>query len=157
MPIYTLRREQFVPVPLEEVFPFFSDAANLQELTPPHLDFQILTPKPIELRCGAVLDYRLKWHGVPMRWQTMILEWNPPHGFIDVQLKGPYKLWSHTHTFRAESDGTRVGDVVDYELPLGLAGALAHALVVRKDVERIFDYRQERIARLFSPASPLAR
>lgn len=150
MSIYTLRREQFVPVPLEEVFRFFSDAANLQEITPPYLDFQILTPRPIELRRGAVLDYRLKWHGVPMRWRTKILEWNPPHRFVDLQLKGPYKLWRHIHTFRAERGGTRVGDVVDYELPLGLAGAIAHALIVRKDVERIFDYRREQIAHLLN-------
>jgi ligand-binding SRPBCC domain-containing protein len=157
MPIYTLRREQFVPVPLDEVFRFFSDAGNLQELTPSYLDFRILTPRPIEIRRGTLLDYRLKWHGLPIRWQTRILEWNPPRSFVDLQLKGPYKLWRHTHTFRAEEGGTRVGDVVNYELPLGPFGAIAHALMVRKDVESIFDFRREKIARLFSQPEPQER
>src|SRR5512138_228109 len=140
MPIYTLRREQFVPKPIDEVFAFFSDAGNLQAITPDHLDFEILTPRPIAMRAGALLDYRLKWHGVPLRWRTKILEWNPPHGFVDVQLKGPYKLWHHTHAFEAEADGTRVRDVVRYELPLGPVGEIAHALMVGKDVEAIFDF-----------------
>jgi ligand-binding SRPBCC domain-containing protein len=152
MSIHTLRREQFVALPLDEVFRFFSDAANLQEITPAYLDFQILTPPPIDLRRGTLLDYRLAWHGIPIRWRTKILEWNPPHSFVDLQLKGPYKLWHHTHTFRAEHGGTRVGDVVNYELPLGLFGSIAHVLKVRNDVERIFDYRREKIARIFSSA-----
>src|SRR3954471_20401191 len=106
MSIHTLRREQFVPLPVNEVFRFFSDAANLQEITPPYLDFQILTPQPIHLHRSSLLDYRLKWHGIPIRWRTKILEWNPPYSFVDLQLKGPYKLWCHTHTFQAENGGT---------------------------------------------------
>src|SRR5262245_10304287 len=137
MSIYTLRREQFVPRPLEEVFQFFSDAANLQEITPAFLDFQVVTPQPIEIRRGTVLDYRLKWHVLPIRWQTKIIEWNPPHGFVDLQMKGPYRLWHHTHTFRPDLGGTVMTDSLIYELPLGLIGVVAHALKVRKDVEGI--------------------
>jgi len=149
MSIYTLRSEQFVPRPLEEVFAFFSDAGNLQQITPSYLDFEIVTPRPIEMRPGTLLDYRLQWHGLPLRWRTKILEWNPPHGFVDVQLKGPYKLWRHTHAFRSENGGTLVSDTVNYELPLGPLGAIAYALMVGKDVEAIFDFRRQQIARVF--------
>lgn len=149
MPVYTLRREQFVPKPIDEVFAFFSDAGNLQAITPDHLSFQILTPRPIDMHPGALLDYRLRWHGVPLRWRTKILEWNPPHSFVDVQLKGPYKLWHHTHAFESEAGGTRMRDTVNYELPLGLLGGIAHALMVGKDVEAIFDFRRQEIARRF--------
>lgn len=147
--IHTVRREQLVPRPLDEVFEFFSDAANLQEITPAYLDFRILTSRPTEIKRGTLLDYRLKWHGLPIRWRTKILEWNPPHRFVDLQLKGKYRLWHHTHTFEAVSGGTRMADTVNYELPLGPLGALAHAVKVRRDVEGIFDYRQEVIARKF--------
>jgi len=148
--IHTLRRDQMVPRPLHEVFEFFSDAGNLQEITPAYLDFRILTPRPIEIKRGTLLDYRLKWHGLPIRWQTRILEWNPPYGFVDLQLKGPYKLWRHTHSFEAVEGGTHMLDIVNYELPFGPLGAVAHAIKVRRDVEGIFDYRQEVIARKFT-------
>ena len=157
MRIHTLRSEQFVARPLEEVFRFFSDAGNLQRITPAYLDFQILTPRPIEIRPGTLLDYRLKWHGFPIRWRTRILEWNPPHSFVDLQLKGPYRLWRHTHTFHAGNGGTRMVDTVDYALPLGLLGELAHTLKVRKDVEGIFEYRRQSIARIFSETGPDTR
>ena len=153
MSIAILRREQFVPRLPEEVFRFFSDAANLQRITPPYLDFQILTQQPIELCRGALLDYRLKWHGLPLRWRTRILEWNPPQAFVDLQVKGPYKLWRHTHTFTRENEGTRMTDTVEYELPLGPLGAIAHALMVRKDIEGIFDFRREQIERVFPTAT----
>ena len=151
MPIYTLRRDQFVPRPLEEVFQFFSDARNLQEITPHWLSFQILTPGPIEIRPGTLLDYRLKWHGFGIKWRTEIVTWNPPHMFNDVQVRGPYKLWDHTHTFTAAAGGTRMMDVVKYELPLGMLGAIAHKFGVKRDLEQVFDYRQQVIASLFPP------
>ena len=158
MAVHKLWREQFVARPIEEVFAFFSDAGNLQEITPPFLDFAILTPRPVAMRAGTLLDYRLKWHGVPIRWRTEILEWSPPHRFVDLQIRGPYRLWHHTHTFEAVEGGTRMIDVVDYELPLGVLGEIAHKLKVRRDVEGIFDYRRETIARIFrTPGATIVR
>jgi ligand-binding SRPBCC domain-containing protein len=151
MPTYTLRREQFVPRPLEEVFEFFSNAANLQKITPQWLNFQILTPGPIDIRPGTLLDYRLKWHGFPIKWRTEIVTWNPPRAFTDVQIRGPYRSWHHTHTFSAEPGGTRMVDVVNYELPLGILGAIAHRIGVRRDLEGVFEYRRQVIASLFPP------
>jgi ligand-binding SRPBCC domain-containing protein len=152
MAIYALRREQLVPRPLEEVFAFFSDARNLQKITPPWLNFQILTPEPIDIQPGTLLEYRLKWHGLGIRWRTRIVTWNPPHVFTDEQIRGPYRLWNHTHTFTAEAGGTRMVDVVNYQLPLGILGAMAHRLAVRRDLERVFDYRQQVIASAFGSA-----
>lgn len=152
MAIYTLRREQVVPRPLEEVFGFFSDARNLQKITPPWLNFQILTPGPIDVQPGTLLDYRLKWHGVGILWRTRIVTWNPPHVFTDEQIRGPYRLWHHTHTFTAEAGGTRMVDVVNYQLPLGILGAIAHRLAVRRDLERVFDYRRQAITSAFGSA-----
>jgi ligand-binding SRPBCC domain-containing protein len=149
MTIYTLRREQFVPRMLEEVFEFFSDAVNLQKITPPWLNFRILTPGHIDIHTGTRLDYRLKWHGFPVRWRTEIETWSPPHAFSDVQVRGPYKLWHHAHTFTAEAGGTRMTDVVNYQLPLGVLGAIAHRFGVRRDLERVFDFREQMIATLF--------
>jgi ligand-binding SRPBCC domain-containing protein len=153
MGVYTLRREQVIPRPLEEVFQFFSDAANLQKITPQWLNFQILTSGSIEIRPGALLDYRLKWHGLPIRWRTEIVTWNPPHAFTDVQIRGPYRSWHHTHTFTTEDGETRMVDVVKYELPLGILGALAHKIGVRRDLEGVFDYRRQVIASLFPPSA----
>lgn len=149
MKTYTLHREQWLPRPRAEVFAFFADAANLQALTPPWLHFEILTPQPIELRPGALIDYRIRLRGFPIRWQTEISEWNPPESFVDRQLRGPYTLWHHTHRFAEQDGGTLCSDDVRYR-PFG--GALIQALFVRRDVERIFDYRAERMRELFPPA-----
>jgi hypothetical protein len=154
MAVYTLRREQVVPRPLEEVFEFSSDARNLHKITPPWLNFQILTPGPIDMQAGTLLDYRLKWHGLNIRWRTRIVSWNPPGAFVDEQIRGPYRMWHHSHTFTAEAGGTRMVDVVNYQLPLGILGAIAHRLAVRRDLERVFDYRRQVIASLF-PLSPV--
>lgn len=143
MAIYTLKREQFVRRGLREVFEFFSDARNLEVMTPPWLNFRILTPSPIEISAGTLLDYRLKWHGVPIAWQTKIVEWNPPRSFVDVQVRGPYKLWHHTHVFEAVDGGTKMADTVEYELPLGFLGGIAHAVGVQRDLEHVFDYRRK--------------
>ena len=148
--IYTLRREQFVARPLEEVFEFFSDARNLQVITPPWLNFQILTPGPIDIKPGLLLDYGLKWHGFTIAWRTEIETWDPPHTFTDKQVRGPYKLWRHTHTFAEVEGGTHMTDHVDYELPLGPLGTIAHQMGVRRDLEQVFDYRQKVISDRFS-------
>jgi ligand-binding SRPBCC domain-containing protein len=150
---HTLRREQWIPRPAEEVFGFFCDARNLAELTPPWLGFRILTPGPVPMAAGTKLRYRLGWHGVPVSWTTEIRRWDPPFQFVDVQLTGPYSLWHHTHRFEARNGGTRMTDVVRYRLPFGLIGRAVHALKVRRDVEQIFDYRSRRINELFAGGS----
>ncbi|MEO8371626.1 MAG: SRPBCC family protein [Candidatus Solibacter sp.] len=151
MAIHTLKREQFVPRPLEEVFEFFSDAQNLEFITPPWLNFQILAKGPIEISVGTLLDYRLKWHGFPIAWRTKIVSWNPPRSFVDVQLRGPYRLWHHTHSFAAVDGGTTMMDTVNYELPFGSLGNIAHGLGVRRDLERVFDYRMKVVGERFAP------
>jgi ligand-binding SRPBCC domain-containing protein len=147
MPVF--RAEQFVPRPLAEVFEFFSKAENLQELTPAFLHFRILTVDPAPVRKGTLIKYSLRWRIFPIRWTTEIIDWEPPNRFVDVQLKGPYKLWRHEHRFVAEGSGTRIIDEVQYQLPFGVFGSFAHSLKVKKDVETIFNYRTEVVRRLF--------
>ena len=136
--------------PLEEVFAFFSDAKNLEAITPRQLNFRILTPGPIRLEAGARIDYQLTLYGLPVKWATLIERWEPPHEFVDVQLRGPYKVWRHTHRFLAEGQETRMIDDVAYELPLGPLGRMVEALWARREVSRIFAYRTEVITRRFS-------
>jgi ligand-binding SRPBCC domain-containing protein len=143
--VHRLRREQFVPRPLAEVFAFFADAGNLQQLTPPWLHFRIVTPGPIVLREGALIEYRLRLLGVPFGWRTRITDWTPGVRFVDQQLQGPYALWRHEHAFEAVAGGVRMTDTVDFALPGGAAGRLADP-AVRLWLESIFDYRRERIA-----------
>jgi ligand-binding SRPBCC domain-containing protein len=148
--VHVLARERWVPAPIERTFEFFSDAFKLELVTPPSMEFRMLTPGPIEVREGTLLDYRLRIHGIPVRWRTLIETWEPPSRFVDRQLKGPYKLWLHSHTFVPRDGGTVVGDVVRYSLPLGPVGELVHRTVVRRDLERIFAYRHEALARLLT-------
>lgn len=145
---YQLHRRQWIRRPLQDVFAFFADAGNLEAITPPFLQFQILTPLPIAMRAGAVIEYRLKLFGLPFHWRTVIESFDPPHRFIDQQARGPYRLWRHLHEFRETPDGTEMVDRVDYELPLGPIGSLVHAAFVRRSLAEIFDYRQQRIAEL---------
>jgi ligand-binding SRPBCC domain-containing protein len=145
-PLFQLSTRLLVARDLETTFSFFADAANLQRLTPPWLNFSILSPRPIPMRAGALIDYRLKLRGVPVRWRTEICEWSPPYRFVDRQLHGPYRLWHHTHAFQPVGGGTLVEDTVRY-CPIG--GRLVHALFVKRDLERIFTYRQEEILRVF--------
>lgn len=145
---YTLHREIWVPRPLAEVFEFFSLAQNLERLTPPWLRFTILTPLPVEVKAGAVIQYALRVRGLPLRWLTEIERWNPPFEFVDIQVKGPYKLWRHTHRFSEARGGTTIGDTVNYELPFGILGRVVHRLQVAGDVERIFEYRNQQVRAL---------
>lgn len=147
--MYLLERTQIVAQPRSEVFAFFADAANLERLTPPFLAFHILTPSPIEMKAGALIDYRIRLSGIPLRWRTRIEELVPDTRFVDVQLKGPYARWHHTHTFRDVPGGTEVGDRVEYALPLGPLGTIAHAVMVRRQLRAIFDYRAEVMRTLF--------
>ena len=146
---HTLRREQWVPRPIEEVFAFFADAGNLERITPPWLGFTILSVHPSPVQAGTEIRYRLSWHRLPMRWITDIRQWRAPHRFVDVQRSGPYSLWHHTHCFESHQGGTTIVDVVRYALPFGALGRVVHALKVQKDVRRIFEYRYQRIEELF--------
>lgn len=138
-----LERTQRIELPIEETFELFCDAFNLERITPPFLNFRVVTPRPIEMREGALLEYRLRLHGVPVRWKTRISTWDPPHRFVDEQISGPYALWHHTHTFEPDGNATVVHDRVRYRIGFGPLGAVALRLFVRRDVERIFDYRRE--------------
>jgi ligand-binding SRPBCC domain-containing protein len=144
--IFEYRARTRVPRPRPEVFAFFADAANLQELTPPFLGFEILTPTPVEMRPGALIDYRIRLRGIPLRWRTEITAWEPPRRFVDEQARGPYRLWIHEHTFEEDGDGTICGDFVRYAVPFG---ALANRLLVARDVRKIFAYREVRLKEIF--------
>lgn len=139
--------EQFIPYPPERVFPFFQDPKNLNSLTPEMLNFKIQKVSTAEIQQGTLIDYNLKIHGVPAQWKAKIDEWHPPYKFVDEQLKGPYSLWHHTHEFRPFCGGTLMVDQVRYRLPLGYMGWLVASKLVRKDVESIFSYRREYIAK----------
>lgn len=139
-----------MPRPRDEVFAFFSDAHNLEAITPAFLGFRILTPAPIPMAPGTRIDYALRLFGVPFRWQTRIEIFEPPERFVDVQLRGPYRRWHHLHEFVDLGMATLVVDVVDYELPLGPLGAIAHPVFVRPVLARIFDHRRTVIDRLLA-------
>lgn len=152
--VHTLEREQLVKLPRERAFEFYGDALNLEAITPPWLSFEVTTPAPIAMGPGALIEYRLKLHRVPVRWRTRIEAWEPPVRFVDVQVSGPYALWEHTHEFEpAAGDAVLIRDRVRYALPLGPLGELAHRLFVRRDVERIFDYRREAVAARMAAAA----
>src|SRR4051794_65003 len=148
--IHTLRREQRLEAPPETVFPFFADPRNLEAITPPLLGFRLLTPDPITMGVGTFLQYAMRIHGVPVRWDTLIQEWDPPHRFVDVQVRGPYRLWHHTHELLALDDGsaTLMRDTVRYAIGFGVAGEIARRTVVRRDLEAIFEFRAERVPEL---------
>src|SRR3954470_21062996 len=146
---YLLRREQWIARPIEEAFTFFASAHNLEEITPPWVGFKILSMSTESIEEGTTIRYRLRLHGIPVHWRTDIREWNPPHCFVDEQTKGPYKLWRHTHRFEARGNRTKMIDEVQYALPFGVLGQIVHALKVRRDVSRVFDYRRQRIDALF--------
>lgn len=141
--------ETVLPAPLDRVFPFFSDAANLGRITPPSLGFQILTPSPITMQEGTLIDYRINLHGIPMKWRTLISKWNPPHDFVDEQLRGPYRAWIHHHEFTALPNGrTRMRDTVHYSLPFAPFSAVALPFV-RHEITGIFAFRQKVMSEFF--------
>lgn len=142
---FRLHSEVWVPRSRAEVFEVFADAFRLEELTPPWLNFEVLTPAPIKMREGVRIDYRLRLHGIPVWWKTDITQWMPPCRFQDSQLRGPYRRWIHTHTFLEQRGGTRIIDEVDYAVP---GGRLIHWMFVRRDLQRIFRYRQQQLPRV---------
>ena len=149
MKVYELRTRVRLPRPRPEVFAFFADAANLEAITPPWLHFHIVTPQPIGMRKGALIDYRLRLRGIPLTWKTQITAWDPPHRFVDEQLRGPYRLWVHEHIFEEDGEGTIVEDHVRYSVPFGPLGYLADRLVVARDLGAIFGYREARLREVF--------
>jgi ligand-binding SRPBCC domain-containing protein len=151
MRVHRLSRQQRVEAGVDEVFAFFAQARNLEAITPPWLSFEVLSPDPIEMRVGAVIDYGLRLHGIPLWWQSRIEVWEPGVAFVDAQVRGPYRLWRHRHEFEAVGEATLVRDIVDYALPFGVAGEAAHWWV-RRDLRRIFDHRRSRVAQLLEGA-----
>jgi hypothetical protein len=154
MKTYILERSQVVERSLEDTFEFFSDAFNLEKITPEFLRFQILTPRPLIMQAGTNIEYSLSLFGVPFRWRTLIEQWEPGIKFVDSQIKGPYAKWVHTHSFEALGPArTLMRDRVEYQIPFGLLGEIAHGLFVKATLEKIFNYRAEATARLLAPAS----
>ncbi len=149
MKIHELQREILLPSPISEVFPFFAEARNLELLTPPWMKFQIVSPQPITMRVGTLIDYRILVRGLPMRWRSEITVWEPPYRFVDEQRRGPYRLWHHDHKFAEHNGGTLVSDTVRYAVPFDF---VAHRWFVRPDVERIFQFRNEKMAEIFPEA-----
>jgi ligand-binding SRPBCC domain-containing protein len=149
-PEYTLTQEQWLPQPVHKIFTFFENPYNLALITPDWLDFRVLAMHPREVRPGTAITYRLRWLGVPYRWRAQISEWIPDRRFVDLQTSGPYILWHHTHTFEECSGGVLLRDRVHYRLPFGPLGVLAHALIVRWQLDDIFDYRRQKTATLFA-------
>lgn len=146
---YVLKREQIISRPQTEVFSFFADASNLELITPPELRFQIITPQPIEIGKGTLIDYQLKLRGFPVRWKTEITEWNPPFNFVDSAIKSPYKQWIHLHAFETGINGeTVMRDLVRYRLPFEPLGDLAHWFV-KRELTYIFDYRFRIVEEIF--------
>lgn len=143
---FRLEAIQILPASRERIFEFFSDAMNLQALTPPWLHFTVLTSTPIQMAAGTLIDYRLRLYGLPLRWQSRIAVWEPPLRFVDEQVRGPYRRWHHEHSFEATEAGTLCRDSVDYSV---LGGSLIHRLLVRPDLLKIFTYRQQKLRELF--------
>ncbi len=148
MILFTLNKEQWIPRTREELFPFFANPENLEQLTPPWLHFRIVTPR-VEMRAGARIDYRLRVHGVPLKWQSEITVWEPPFRFIDVQKRGPYRAWIHEHTFESRDGGTLMRDYVQYAVT---GGALVRKFLVAPDLEKIFNFRRIRLESIFGGA-----
>jgi ligand-binding SRPBCC domain-containing protein len=157
--VHVLRREQRLEASPPEVFPFFADARNLEAITPPMLRFRLLTPDPIPMGVGTFLQYALRLRGVPVRWDTLIQAWEPPHRFVDVQVRGPYRLWHHTHELEPLDGGraTLMRDTVRYAMGFGALGEVARRAMVARDLEAIFAFRAEAVPTLVGGRAPLTR
>ena len=151
MKLYTLKREQKISKNIDNVFEFFSKPENLSIITPSKMKFKILTPSPIEMKEGALIDYTVNIFGFPIRWRTLITDYKPVHMFVDQQLKGPYSMWHHTHFFERLSDEeTLIKDIVIYAVPFGVIGKLVHSLYIKRDLNAIFDFRSQKIREIFN-------
>tara|TARA_Y100001960_G_C14714907_1_gene849083 strand:+ start:1092 stop:1553 length:462 start_codon:yes stop_codon:yes gene_type:complete len=146
---YKIEQKQTILTNRSEVFEFFSDAFNLELLTPKFLNFRILTPPPINIKEGTIIQYKISLFGVPMKWKTEIEKFEPENLFVDNQVKGPYSLWHHTHIFEETENGTLMTDIVNYRLPFGILGRIAHTIFVRRTLKKIFAHRKQEISQLF--------
>ena len=152
---FQFRAQLWVPRPRGEVFEFFSSALNLEQITPPWVSFRVITPPPIEMRVGALIDYSLRIRGIPARWQSRITAWEPPYRFVDEQVRGPYSIWIHEHRFTEGEGKTLCEDYVQYAPPGGaLFAPLLNALLIERDVRKIFDYRSQRLREIFGDTRP---
>ncbi|KAB2880255.1 SRPBCC family protein [bacterium] len=145
-----MKRTQVIRSPLAKVFEFFESPENLSIITPPWLRFVIKTPLPIDMRSGTVIEYTIRWLGIPVRWKTKITDYEPPLRFVDEQITGPYSLWHHTHVFRETKGMTEMTDTVRYRLPFGIFGQLVHWLLVHRQLQKIFDFRYRAIETIFN-------
>ena len=150
MKTYEINTTQFIEKPIEVVFDFFSKPENLERITPKNLSFKILTPTPIKMEKGALIDYTIKIIVVPIHWRTYISDYDPPHKFVDQQIKGPYSFWHHTHTFKEVEGGVEIKDKVKYAIPMGLLGRFVHAIYIKNDLKKIFAHRKTVIDDVFS-------
>lgn len=155
MKTYTLRRRQTLARPVDDVFKFFEKPENLEEITPGSVHFRILTPRPIKMKVGTILDYTIRLLGIPVRWTTLISDYEPPHRFADVALRGPYAFWHHTHTFEKHGNGTIMTDEIHYALPFGSLGRLVRFMWVKRQLDQIFDYRARIIQELLECSNPV--
>jgi ligand-binding SRPBCC domain-containing protein len=148
MHIYTLRCEMLTHKSLRETFEVFEDPYNLARITPSWLNFKVTSKERAQMRKGAEIDYTIRWLGIPMHWKTVIQDYEPPFLFVDEQAEGPYALWRHRHTFAPTGEGTKVGDQVEYALPFGVLGSLAHAVIVKRQLQTIFRFRQQELGKM---------
>lgn len=150
MKTYNINTKQIIKRPLDDVFEFFSRPENLEKITPKNLAFKILTPKPLVMKQGAVIDYTIKLFKMPIHWRTLITSYEPNHMFVDEQMKGPYSLWHHTHIFKETDEGVEILDNVVYAIPFGIIGRILHYLWIKRDLKNIFEYRKTIINQVFS-------
>ena len=149
MKLYTLESNQFINKPIEEIFQFFSKPENLSVITPAKLGFKILSPNPIKMEVGRLIDYNIYLLGIPIHWRTLITDYEPPNMFVDQQIKGPYAMWHHTHTFHKVKGGVEIKDRVVYSIPFGFLGRLLNYLWIKRDLNNIFLHRKKVIDKLF--------
>ena len=153
MKYYELKVKQFIKLPIEEVFNYFSNPANLQKITPTYLNFRIKNQLPLRMNKGQLFEYQLRVRGIPINWKSLISSYNPPYSFVDEQIKGPYSSWHHTHTFKEENGGTSIFDEVKYSLPLGFIGGIINSIWVKRDLDSIFKYRRKMIEKTLKNSS----
>ena len=146
---FTIYRSQFIDKPRDVVFSFFSKPENLEYITPPYLHFKIMNTLPVSMKEGQIINYKLRIRGISIKWSSLIKSYSPPFNFIDEQIKGPYSVWHHTHEFIEEKNGTRIIDNIIYKIPLGFIGKLINHFWVAKDLEKIFNYRQDKVNEFF--------